>query len=90
MTSLNASGFSITLLKSDREMLDAIDAPTTAVGWPRSIATATSDQIPANTINGSSNAPLPDLGGPKGEMGSKEVITYADLEQLIRSPSFRQ
>ncbi|KAM6507060.1 hypothetical protein FALCPG4_018450 [Fusarium falciforme] len=39
MTSLDASGFSITLLKATPEMLDAIDDATTAVGWPRSIAT---------------------------------------------------
>jgi dihydroxyacetone kinase len=35
MTSLDASGFSITLLKATPDMLDAIDDVTTAVGWPR-------------------------------------------------------
>lgn len=38
MTSLDASGFSITLLKATPDMLEAIDDPTTAVGWPRSCA----------------------------------------------------
>lgn len=38
MTSLDASGFSITLLKATPEMLEAIDEPTSAVGWPRSVA----------------------------------------------------
>ena len=33
MTSLDSPGFSITLLKANPEMLDYIDAPTTATGW---------------------------------------------------------
>lgn len=35
MTSLDASGFSITLLKATPEILAAIDAPTSAIGWPQ-------------------------------------------------------
>ena len=35
MTSLDASGFSITLLKASSEMLAAVDASTSAVGWPQ-------------------------------------------------------
>jgi hypothetical protein len=33
MTSLDGPGFSITLLKATSEILEYIDAPTTAVGW---------------------------------------------------------
>jgi len=33
MTSLDARGFSITLLKADREMVRLLDTPTKAVGW---------------------------------------------------------
>ncbi|KAM5344194.1 hypothetical protein ACJ41O_012731 [Fusarium nematophilum] len=35
MTSLDASGFSITLLKATPDILEAIDHPTSAVGWPQ-------------------------------------------------------
>lgn len=35
MTSLDASGFSITLLKATSEILGAIDASTSAIGWPQ-------------------------------------------------------
>lgn len=34
MTSLDGPGFSITLLKATTEMLEHIDAPTNALGWP--------------------------------------------------------
>ena len=35
MTSLDAAGFSITLLKATPDMVAALDKPTTAVGWPQ-------------------------------------------------------
>jgi triose/dihydroxyacetone kinase / FAD-AMP lyase (cyclizing) len=36
MTSLNAAGFSLTLLNATSEMVAHIDGPTTAIGWPTS------------------------------------------------------
>lgn len=35
MTSLDASGFSVTLLKATPLMLDSLDAGTSAIGWPK-------------------------------------------------------
>ncbi|ETS78694.1 hypothetical protein PFICI_08547 [Pestalotiopsis fici W106-1] len=37
MTSLNGPGFSITLLRASKDMLAYLDAPTSALGWSRSI-----------------------------------------------------
>jgi dihydroxyacetone kinase len=39
MSSLDGPGFSITLLKATAEMVEYIDAPTTALGWapPRKV-----------------------------------------------------
>lgn len=33
MTSLDARGFSVTLLKADSEIIRLLDVPTKAVGW---------------------------------------------------------
>lgn len=44
MTSLNGPGFSITLLRATPQMVDLLDAPTTAVNW-----------IPATKIHGDVN-----------------------------------
>ncbi|RXG41322.1 hypothetical protein VDGE_09648 [Verticillium dahliae] len=35
MTSLDASGFSITILKATDEIIASLDSPTTAIGWPQ-------------------------------------------------------
>ncbi|CAK7220002.1 hypothetical protein SBRCBS47491_004042 [Sporothrix bragantina] len=45
MTSLNGPGFSITLLRATSQMVELLDAPTTAVNW-----------IPATKIYGDANA----------------------------------
>ncbi|KAF5973769.1 regulatory for the arginine catabolic pathway [Fusarium coicis] len=37
ITSLDGPGFSVTLLALDDELMDLLDAPTTAPAWPRSI-----------------------------------------------------
>jgi dihydroxyacetone kinase len=37
MTSLNGSGFSVTLLKATTSMLAYIDAPTDAKGWKKAV-----------------------------------------------------
>ncbi|EEY21666.1 dihydroxyacetone kinase [Verticillium alfalfae VaMs.102] len=35
MTSLDASGFSVTILKATDEIIASLDSPTTAIGWPQ-------------------------------------------------------
>lgn len=69
MTSLDASGFSITLLKATPEMLEAIDDPTTAVGWPRSFANpaAINGKQVVDSKRETSPRPSFDSTGPKSE-----------------------
>lgn len=68
MTSLDASGFSITLLNSTPDFLDAIDDQTSAVGWPRSIFTPTlSNGHAVDTQATKSTSSLSDSTGPKSK-----------------------
>lgn len=67
MTSLDASGFSITLLKASPDSLLALDAATSAVGWGQSFSNFqafTGNRI-EESRNGVSNGTVPS-SGPKG------------------------
>ena len=69
MTSLDASGFSITLLKATPDMLEAIDDPTTAVGWPRSISNpaAVNGHQFVDSVQETSPKTTSDSTGPRSE-----------------------
>lgn len=66
MTSLDASGFSITLLNANLDLLEAIDYPTSAVGWPRSISVPQiSNAHIKNAEEKTSHSSLTESRGPK-------------------------
>jgi len=50
VTSLDAPGFSVTLLKLDEELVPLLDAPTTAPGWPREMSKVTHDSLKEQEI----------------------------------------
>lgn len=68
MTSLDASGFSITLLKIDPDVLPALDAATSAVGWGQSFCNFQKyegTRVEESKTNAASGT-VPS-SGPKGE-----------------------
>ncbi|KAH7155977.1 dihydroxyacetone kinase [Dactylonectria macrodidyma] len=93
MTSLDASGFSVTLLKATPEMLDAIDDVTTAVGWPRSIANpaAINGKQVVNSKQEMSPKPLSESTGPKIDPHSFTTAIRAACQSLLAAePSITQ
>ncbi|KAJ5626346.1 hypothetical protein N7510_002655 [Penicillium lagena] len=85
MTSLDALGFSITLLKATPEMLDAIDDVTTAVGWPRSIANpaAINGKQVVDSKQDMLPTPLTDSAGPKIDPESFITAIRAACQSLL-------
>ena len=45
VTSLDTPGFSVTLLQLDQELVQLLDAPTTAPGWPREMSKVTHESL---------------------------------------------
>ncbi|KAI5456694.1 dihydroxyacetone kinase [Mariannaea sp. PMI_226] len=86
MTSLNASGFSLTLLRAIPDWLEALDYPTSAVGWPRSIASPAAINC-GQVTNGVREMPPPmpsfDSTGPKIDPESFTTAVTAACQSLL-------
>lgn len=79
MTSLDGPGFSITLLRATREMLEYIDAPTKATGWsvPSFSASIWQEEV-SRTFQGPNVTENEDViakGGMKRELPSLQSLS---------------
>ncbi|KAF4459486.1 dihydroxyacetone kinase [Fusarium albosuccineum] len=85
MTSLDASGFSITLLKATPDTIAAIDDQTTAVGWPQSIASSpeSSSKRIVDTPTKATPKPAIESSGPKVDPDAFTKAVSAACESII-------
>lgn len=79
MTSLDMRGISLSLLKlgNDEELVDALDASTDAVGWPKHGGKYIADKVPAPVPQGPTDAMMSAEGATKDEAygsGESEVV----------------
>lgn len=51
VTALDMDGFSLTLVRTDDELLTLFDAPTTAPGWPRDISRSPAEIVDTSVVN---------------------------------------
>ena len=82
MISLNASGFSITLLKASLELLKAINAPVSAVGWPQIYSSFQPYQGDRVIASAAPQQVIQDVSGPKREFYLSHFETNLCLTKL--------